>query len=127
LDIKRYFVLIIIMMVTGLLTVNAENVPPVPPRAPARMPSRMPARIPPAGMPSRNSQQLTTQPSAVSKPSNLPKTSVKTTTQNKDIVVIPDSKTPPDANIVESFDFSNVDVITLVKQISRLTGKKIHS
>ena len=43
--------------------------------------------------------------------------------KKKEIVVIPDVRLKG-AAIVESFDFRNVDVMTLVKQISRLTGKK---
>jgi len=41
----------------------------------------------------------------------------------KDIVVEPGNKLS-DVKVVESFDFNNVDVLTLVKQISRLTGKR---
>ena len=41
----------------------------------------------------------------------------------KDIIVTPPAKTT-EQKVVESFDFNNVDIMTLVKQISRLTGKR---
>lgn len=44
-------------------------------------------------------------------------------TKSKDVVVTPEGE-KPDKNLVESFDFNNVDIMTLVKQISRLTGKR---
>jgi len=42
---------------------------------------------------------------------------------SKDIVITPEGK-PLEADTVKSFDFNNVDVLTLVKQISKLTGKR---
>lgn len=48
---------------------------------------------------------------------------VASTKNNKDIVVTPDVKTS-DPDAVKSFDFNNVDVLTFVKQISKLTGKR---
>ena len=44
-------------------------------------------------------------------------------TGSKDIVITPEGK-PVEGDIVKSFDFNNVDVLTLVKQISKLTGKR---
>ena len=44
-------------------------------------------------------------------------------TQGKDIVVTP-AAGGSGVKIVESFDFNNVDVLTLTKQISKLTGKR---
>jgi len=44
-------------------------------------------------------------------------------TKGKNIVVTPPANTT-EQKVVESFDFNNVDVMTLVKQISRLTGKR---
>ncbi|MCX6112832.1 MAG: type II secretion system secretin GspD [Proteobacteria bacterium] len=41
----------------------------------------------------------------------------------KDIIIAPQGKTT-DSNVVNSFDFNNVDVLSLVKQISKLTGKR---
>ncbi|MFH1223661.1 MAG: type II secretion system secretin GspD [Pseudomonadota bacterium] len=47
----------------------------------------------------------------------------ETQKKQKEIVVSSESP-PPENKIVESFDFNNVDVLTLVRQISRLTGKR---
>jgi len=49
----------------------------------------------------------------------------KTQNQNKDkdIIVTP-AKAGSGAKVIESFDFNNVDVLTLTKQISKLTGKR---
>lgn len=46
-----------------------------------------------------------------------------TAKKGKDIVITPPANTT-EQKVVESFDFNNVDVMTLVKQISRLTGKR---
>ena len=47
-----------------------------------------------------------------------------TANDNKKIVVTPPKGQTVEQKVVESFDFNNVDVMTLVKQISRLTGKR---
>ncbi len=44
-------------------------------------------------------------------------------TKGKDVVITPPANNT-EQKVVESFDFNNVDVMTLVKQISRLTGKR---
>ncbi len=49
--------------------------------------------------------------------------SVDTKNQSKDIIVTP-AKAGSGAKVIESFDFNNVDVLTLTKQISKLTGKR---
>jgi general secretion pathway protein D len=49
---------------------------------------------------------------------------VKMQESKKDIVITPEAGRPLDSNTVKSFDFNNVDVLTLVKQISKLTGRR---
>jgi general secretion pathway protein D len=46
------------------------------------------------------------------------------TSVTKDIVVTSPEYNPTDENIVVTFDFNNVDLLTLVKQISKFTGKR---
>ncbi|MEI6092558.1 MAG: type II secretion system secretin GspD, partial [bacterium] len=55
----------------------------------------------------------------ISDPANISKMKKSKT----DIIVTPDVKTS-DPDAVKSFDFNNVDVLTFVKQISKLTGKR---
>ena len=55
---------------------------------------------------------------------NIPQpTTTNIVGKTKNIIVTPPANTT-EQKVVESFDFNNVDVMTLVKQISRLTGKR---
>ena len=119
---RRYLVLILFLGSFILL----EAAPPVPPFdpnqpsvvAPAQIPAAGPARVPVRSL----------QPQGISS-TNAPASATSTATaqaqrtSGKDIVITPTGPVS-DQKVVESFDFNNVDVMTLVKQISKLTGKR---
>lgn len=129
---RRYFILVLLLgsfilleaappvVTRSTTTTTTTNPYPVftPPQAPAYAPA-------PAPNPTTTTTTTTTTARALQPQGrsfvNYPAQNQKPS--GKDIIINPAGPVP-EQKVVESFDFNNVDVMTLVKQISRLTGKR---